>query len=402
MLLTLRKERLLKLIKKNRPATCGPGQSRTVSDETTPAKHRNSCETVAFSGAGGTLLRGILLRPAGATSRVPVLVMAHGFSCTWRQGLLPIARACQARGVAVLLFDHASFGDSDGEPRCVVDWWGQLLGYQRALDFVCAEPSIDSARIGLFGFSLSGAETLLLSALDARVKALVAVAPGPIDVPASPDPSLFAALQREFAKRAAQAAGVSESAGRAARDVGAALPVVPPHGPWQRGKSARSWFGERIPGKRDAVAFFGRRGGPRAGWVNSSAQVLDGIPDWDEAIAHVHVPTLLIAAADDVTKPLRTTRELLDALPATSKRLHVLERGGHFGMFDTPLREPGSDGAKREAPAPFPAMVDEAANAVACFVAVALNAREEVGRDDGAAMCETVTPISVHRVHVAA
>ena len=41
-------------------------------------------------------------------------------------------------------------------------------------------------------------------------------------------------------------------------------------------------------------------------------QVLEGLPDWDSAVAHVRVPTLLLAALDDETKPFAATRELLD------------------------------------------------------------------------------------------
>ena len=90
------------------------------------------------------------------------------------------------------------------------------------------------------------------------------------------------------------------------------------------------------------------------------------MPDWDAAIAHVHVPTLLLSAADDATTPIVSTRELLEALPATDKRLHVLARGGHFAPFDTPLRE-GAE-AEREPPSPQPDEVRGAAAAVAGFL----------------------------------
>jgi len=222
-----------------------------------------------------------------------VLVMAHGFSLTWRQGLLPTARACVASGCAVLLFDHRSFGDSDGLPRNVVDWWGQLRGYVRAIDFLSSGgvAGVDATRIALYGFSLSGAQALTLAAIDPRVKALVAVAPGPIDVPIAPRPSAFACLQRELSARTSAAANGLESEVRLLeRSVGDSLPVVRAHGPWpvssRTGKEQRgnAWFGQRIPGEADAQRFFGRRGGPLSEWTNKAAQVLQALPDWDEAV----------------------------------------------------------------------------------------------------------------------
>src|SRR5262249_49932702 len=57
----------------------------------------------------------------------------------------------------------------------------QLLGFtmygvfvcelERALDVLAALPEVDAARIGCYGISLGGATTLLLGALDQRVRA---------------------------------------------------------------------------------------------------------------------------------------------------------------------------------------------------------------------------------------
>ena len=120
--------------------------------------HEPGMEHVAFADIDGAMLRGMLLLPSSASSgRAPALVMAHGFSLTWRQGLLPLARACQAAGVAVLVFDHRSFGESDGEPRCCVDAWVQVRGYHRALEYLASRgEAVDANRMAVFGFSLSG------------------------------------------------------------------------------------------------------------------------------------------------------------------------------------------------------------------------------------------------------
>ena len=167
-MLTIRKERLRKLFRVEKAETNDVkaiSEFRSFVPSSPPVPAPTDAYHVDFPSADATTLRGILLKPRDATSAVPVMIMAHGFSCTWRQGLLPFARACQAKNIAVLLFDHASYGESDGEPRCVVDWWGQILGYIAAVRYLCSEGTVDPSRVALFGFSLSGAQALLLGAL---------------------------------------------------------------------------------------------------------------------------------------------------------------------------------------------------------------------------------------------
>ena len=91
---------------------------------------------VEFDDVDGVKLRGRILLPSSGSHPAPTLIMAHGFSLTWRQGLMPFARACQKSGIAVLLFDHRALGESDGEPRGAIGWWTQLRGYKQALDFL--------------------------------------------------------------------------------------------------------------------------------------------------------------------------------------------------------------------------------------------------------------------------
>ena len=61
-----------------------------------------------------------LYRPDGEGPH-PCVVMAHGFSATRSDSLPPYAEAFAAAGLAVLLFDYRCFGDSDGEPRQLLD-----------------------------------------------------------------------------------------------------------------------------------------------------------------------------------------------------------------------------------------------------------------------------------------
>jgi fermentation-respiration switch protein FrsA (DUF1100 family) len=119
-----------------------------------------------------------LYRPADADGgRVPCVVMAHGFSCTRRDGLEPYARRFAAAGFGVLLFDYRGFGDSGGEPRQVIDIRGQQEDYRAAIRAATRVPWVDPARIVLFGSSFSGGHVVSVASGDGQIAAAIAQAP---------------------------------------------------------------------------------------------------------------------------------------------------------------------------------------------------------------------------------
>ena len=69
-------------------------------------------------------------------------------------------RRCATEGFATLLYDHAGFGTSGGEPRQEVNPWRQVHGYRSAVSFLSERPEIDASRIAVWGFSYSGSIAL--------------------------------------------------------------------------------------------------------------------------------------------------------------------------------------------------------------------------------------------------
>lgn len=130
---------------------------------------------VEFAGHHGTTLRGWRYTPEGANgAERPGIVMAHGFSATKEMGLDAYAEVFCAGGFEVLVYDHANLGSSDGEPRQEINPWAQARDYRRALDWFGAQRGVDPARLGIWGSSYSGGEVLVVAAVDARVRAVVA------------------------------------------------------------------------------------------------------------------------------------------------------------------------------------------------------------------------------------
>lgn len=124
------------------------------------------------------MLAAKLYIPAGKTEAVPIVIMAHGFSATI-DGMVAdrYAEVFSEAGIAVLLYDHYSFGRSGGEPRYLINRWIQARGYCDAIEYVHTLPEIDRSRIALWGDSMSAAEVIVVGAVDTRVKAIVAQVP---------------------------------------------------------------------------------------------------------------------------------------------------------------------------------------------------------------------------------
>jgi cephalosporin-C deacetylase-like acetyl esterase len=127
--------------------------------------------------AEGVTLRGWLYRPATTAASAPVVVMAHGYNCLKEFYLDKYAAAIAAAGHVVVAYDHRNFGDSDGEPRQELDPWTQVRDYRHAITFAQSLGGVDPARVGVWGSSYAGGHVLVVSAIDRRVRCVVAQVP---------------------------------------------------------------------------------------------------------------------------------------------------------------------------------------------------------------------------------
>lgn len=126
----------------------------------------------------GVRCAGWLYRPQReATGKLPAVVMAHGFTAVRDQRLTAYAEAFAGAGFAVLLFDYRHFGDSDGQPRQLLDVKRQLQDWEAAIASVRALPEVDAERLALWGTSFGGAHAQAIAARDPRIAAVVAQVP---------------------------------------------------------------------------------------------------------------------------------------------------------------------------------------------------------------------------------
>lgn len=114
--------------------------------------------------SGGVTCRAWLYLPASDTPR-PVIVMAHGLGGTKVMRLDAFAERFSAAGYACLVFDYRHFGDSDGQPRQLLDIGKQLEDWQAAVAYARNCPQVDGRRVILWGTSFSGGHVLSTAAL---------------------------------------------------------------------------------------------------------------------------------------------------------------------------------------------------------------------------------------------
>jgi dipeptidyl aminopeptidase/acylaminoacyl peptidase len=108
-------------------------------------------------------------------TRGAVIIITHGTN-TDRSSMLPELRLLTDAGYGVLAFDWPGLGDSRGRIR----WDGQARrALTAAIDWVAAQPGVDSARIAGLGFSIGAYVMAQVAAHDARLRAVVLEAAPP-------------------------------------------------------------------------------------------------------------------------------------------------------------------------------------------------------------------------------
>jgi dienelactone hydrolase len=145
---------------------------------------------------------GRLFSPAGVTGShiAPGVILAPGWGET-AQSLDAYAAALSGEGIVALVIDYRGWGRSGGfvylnervevddrqrfsqhTPDLVIrrgrlDPEHQVQDIRNAITFLQSEPGVDPARIGVLGVDIAGGHVIAVLAMDARVKAGVAVTP---------------------------------------------------------------------------------------------------------------------------------------------------------------------------------------------------------------------------------
>ena len=127
--------------------------------------------------SGGLRCAAWLYLPEDAAEPVGCVVMAHGFGGTRADAIPAFAERFAGAGLAALAFDYRHFGDSEGEPRQLVDIGLQLEDWTAAIACARTRPEVDETRIALWGSSFSGGHVVPTAVRDGHVQAVISQGP---------------------------------------------------------------------------------------------------------------------------------------------------------------------------------------------------------------------------------
>jgi dipeptidyl aminopeptidase/acylaminoacyl peptidase len=119
----------------------------------------------------GSHIVGVLRLPAGEGPH-PVMIMIPGLDST-KEELRSTEELFLARGIATVSVDGPGQGEAEYDLAIRGDW--EVPG-GAVIDYLQAEPSLDPARIGVWGVSLGGYYAPRVASGDERVKACIALA----------------------------------------------------------------------------------------------------------------------------------------------------------------------------------------------------------------------------------
>lgn len=133
-------------------------------------------ENMTFQSEGETCV-GTIYRPEGQ-GPFPAVVLSHGFGAIRGMRNIPeVATLLAEAGILALAIDFRFLGDSGGTPRQQVRPVAQREDLGNALSYLETREDVAADKLGLWGTSYSGGQSLRVTAFDERIKALVAQVP---------------------------------------------------------------------------------------------------------------------------------------------------------------------------------------------------------------------------------
>lgn len=282
-------------------------------------------EGVRFD-SDGVRLAGDLYRPDGP-GPFPAIVMAGGWCYVKELAQPTYARAFAEAGFLTLVFDYASFGESDGEPRQHIDPAQQVADYRNAVSYLEAREDVDADRIGAWGISYSGGHVLILGAIDSRVRAvcgIVPVADGYQNMRLAHGTVGF----RRFTAALLDARRLKYRSGEV---------TYIPHQPAEEGGLA-TW---PFPASKVAFAALKEREAPnyRGEATAESSELLLGYSVFPYLSRLVGKPTRLVVAEGDDHTHWDLALAAYDAIPGERKELDVIARANHLTLYSDRERQ---------------------------------------------------------------
>lgn len=279
-------------------------------------------ETIQFPSAGETV-EALFYRPETPVAEPPPVVVMAGGWCYVKEIVQPIyAEAFAAAGLAVLLFDYRRLGGSTGEPRQHLDPHDQMEDYRNAISYLETRTDVDASRAGAWGISYSGGHVLILGATDPRVRAVVSIVPV-VDG--------LTTLQRAHGTMGMRKLRATIDEARRKLYTSGEHSFIP-HASTDPVADVVTW---PFPASQPLFAWLKETQGPR--YQNSataaSTEMLLDYSVYPHVTRLIDTPTMMVVAEGDDHTMWDLEIEAYRAIPTEKKRLDIIERSGHHGLY---------------------------------------------------------------------
>lgn len=132
-------------------------------------------QKVSFKNRYGITLSGDLYLPKNVgNEKLSALAIGGPFGAVKEQSSGLYANQMAQRGFAVVAFDPSYTGESGGEPRNLASPEINTEDFSAAVDFLGLQKNVDREKIGIIGICGFGGFALNATAVDKRIKAVVA------------------------------------------------------------------------------------------------------------------------------------------------------------------------------------------------------------------------------------
>ncbi|WP_291480497.1 alpha/beta hydrolase [Corynebacterium sp.] len=272
--------------------------------------------------SGGTRCAVAVFRPTNSSAETPAVVMAHGFGTPRAVALYVYAEAFVRAGYTVVVFDYRHFGESEGEPRQLLDIakqhedWRNAVAYARSLD------GVDPAQLVGWGTSFAGGHVLSLAGSGEGFAAVIAQVPhvsGPAAVRAT---GLRNALRVAPLAMEDQIRAIFRRKPRYINSVG------------HPGEVAVMSSPDAMLGLDRMLEASGLSHGDYPETVAARILVRIGLYSPARNAADIRCPALVQIMSEDAVTPARVA--LRAALKIPDSTIHV-HKGGHFDPYVEPL-----------------------------------------------------------------
>jgi pimeloyl-ACP methyl ester carboxylesterase len=261
--------------------------------------------------------------PAPATAAgTPAIVMAHGFGTPRAFRLYAYAEVFARAGYIVLVFDYRHFGDSEGEPRQLLDISKQHQDYRNAIAYARTLDGVDSDRIVGWGTSFAGGHVLTLAGTGENFAAVIA------QVPHVSGPAAMRATGLRQTLRVLPSALIDQTRALVKRSPRYIDSVGHP------GQVAVMTSPDAIGGRDRLLDASGLTQGQYLETVAARILLVIGLYSPGRTAAKIACPTMIQIMADDAVTPASVAQKVAAKVPHATVRIH---RGGHFDPYVEPL-----------------------------------------------------------------